>query len=140
MSSTSTQFLEGPEVWSGSQLNDRTDWILHIQPAEIEEIEAMLKAVQGRTDVLTDLGRNDFPMPRIASRFEALRAELEGGRGFALLRGLPVERYTLEEKRTIFWALAVHLGDPQGQDRLGNRMHSVTNTNLRVEENSAVRS
>src|SRR5437868_8530439 len=40
----------------------------------------------------------------------------------------------------VFWALAVHLGDPQGQDRLGNRMHSVTNTGLRVDSTNAVRS
>lgn len=51
-----------------------------------------------------------------------------------------MRRYSLEEARMVFWAMAVHLGDPIGQDRIGNRMHSVTNTHQRVEGSNEVRS
>jgi hypothetical protein len=132
--------LAGPEVWSGAELNGRTDWIQHFDSAEVAEIDAMLQSLRGQAAALTDLDRSDFPMPRIARRFEAVRAGLEGGRGFALLRGLPVGRYSLEEARLVFWALALHLGDPQGQDRMGNRIHSVTNTGMRVDSSNEVRS
>ncbi|MET4578945.1 TauD/TfdA family dioxygenase [Ottowia thiooxydans] len=140
MSGNTDRLLGGPEVWSGAELSGQTDWIQHVEPAEIDEIDAMLMAFKGRTTALTDLGRGDFPMPRIARRFAAIRSELEGGRGFALLRGLPVGRYSLEDSRLVFWAMAVHLGDPQTQDRLGNRMHSVTNTGLKVDNTNSVRS
>ncbi|MES2186627.1 MAG: TauD/TfdA family dioxygenase [Pseudomonadota bacterium] len=132
--------LAGPEVWSGAELNGRTDWIQHFDSAEVAEIDAMLQSLRGQAAALTDLDRSDFPMPRIAGRFEAVRAGLEGGRGFALLRGLPVGRYSLEEARMVFWAMALHLGDPQGQDRMGNRIHSVTNTGMRVDSSNEVRS
>ncbi|WP_137919110.1 TauD/TfdA family dioxygenase [Hydrogenophaga sp. 2FB] len=134
------RLLSGPEVWSGPALGARTDWIQHLEPAEVAEIDAMLAAHRGNTTALTDLTRDDFAMPRLARRFEAVRADLEGGRGFALLRGLPVQRYSTDEARRIFWAMAVHLGDPQGQDKQGNRMHSVTNTGLRVDSTNSVRS
>lgn len=140
MSGNTERLLGGPEVWSVAELNDRTDWIQHVEPAEVDEIDTMLKAFRERKMALTELGRDDFPMPLIARRFEAIRSELEGGRGFALLRGLPIDRYSLEESRMVFWAMAVHLGDPQKQDRLGNRMHNVTNTGLRVDSTNSVRS
>lgn len=140
MSGNTEHFLSGPEVWSAAELNGRTDWIEHVEPAEVVEIDAMLKAFRGRSMELTELGRHDFPMPRMARRFEAIRSELEGGRGFALLRGLPIDRYSLEESRMVFWAMAVHLGDPQKQDRVGNRIHNVTNTGLRVDSTNSVRS
>jgi hypothetical protein len=131
--------LAGPGVWRGPELSDMK-WVRHFSAEEIREIDAMLDSWRGRTGELTDLTREDFALPRIADRFEAVRAELEGGRGFALIRGLPVGRYSLEDSRTLFWALSVHLGHPQGQDKAGNRMHSVTNTMKRVETTNEVRS
>lgn len=132
--------LTGPEVWSGPELSGRTDWIQRFNDAEVAELDTMLAAHRGLTGPLTDLDRDDFPMPRIAERFDAIRGHLEGGRGFALVRGLPVDRYSKDDARIVFWALAVHLGDPQEQDRAGNRIHDVTNTGLRVDTSNAVRS
>jgi len=140
MPGRSLEELVGPEVWSGETLRGRTDWVVHFSDAEIAEVDAMLRARKEEGAALFGLGPDDFKMPRIADRFEAVRSELEGGRGFTLLRGLPVRRYSLEEARMVFWAMAVHLGDPIGQDRIGNRMHSVTNTHQRVEGSNEVRS
>lgn len=132
--------LAGPEAWTGAELTGRTDWIDHLDADEINEIDATLRAIQGTRKPLTELGRDDIPMPRMARRFTALRTQLEGGRGFALLRGLPISRYSAEEAKIIFWALAVHLGEPLAQDRAGGRIHSVTNTGQRVETSNDVRS
>lgn len=132
--------LSGPRVWDGKELNDRTDWIQHIQPEEIEELDAMLASFRGQKYEVTDLTPDDFSLPLLAGRFASIQSELEGGRGFALLRGIPIARYSLEETRTLFWTLALLLGDPIGQDGAGNRMHSVANTHKRVEETSEVRS
>ena len=133
-------FLSGPEVWSGASLRGSEQWVSHLNSAEIDEIDAAVKHVKTMDVELTSLTRDDFPMPLMTRRFEAVRNELEGGRGFALLRGLPIERYSQEDSRILFWGLSVHLGEPQEQDRAGNRLHSVTNTGLRVEKNNSVRS
>lgn len=139
MSNENRQVLTGPEVWTGAQLQNRSDWIEKLEPQDIAEIDALLQAIEPGTEP-TDLTRSRFSLPGMEKRFDAVRAQLEGGRGFALLRGLPVERYSLQECKIIFWMLALLLGDPQEQDRAGNRMHSVTNTNLRVEGSDEVRS
>jgi hypothetical protein len=133
-------FLTGPEVWSGASLGGSESWVSHLSDAEIDEIDAAVKHAKAKDVALTSLTRDDFPMPLTARRLDTVRNELEGGRGFALLRGLPIGRYSLEDSRILFWGLAVHLGDPQEQDGAGNRLHSVTNTGLRVEKNNSVRS
>lgn len=132
--------LSTPDVWSGASLRGRDDWVTHLSQDEIDDLDAGVRHAKGLGRELFSLTREDFPMPAMARRFEAVRRELEGGRGFALLRGLPIERYDLEDSRILFWALSLHLGEPQEQDGAGNRMHSVTNTGLRVEKNNSVRS
>src|SRR5690606_11490326 len=140
MSNDMKGVLSGPEIWTGAQLADRHDWIESLEPQDIDEIDAMLGTVQKEGLELSDFTADDFFLPRLNKRFEAVRQQLEEGRGFLLLRGLPVARYTLQENRIVFWALALLTGQPQAQDRLGSRMHSVTNTNLRVEGSDEVRS
>ncbi|MBO9354904.1 taurine catabolism dioxygenase TauD [Bordetella petrii] len=134
------QAISGPGVWSGTELNGRTDWIQHFQADELAELDAMLQAPRRPDLDVTGLARADFSLPLLSRRCAAIRSELEGGKGFALIRGLPVGRYSLEESRLVFWALAVLLGQPQEQDKAGNRVHSVTNTHKRVEGSSDVRS
>ena len=43
---------------------------------------------------------------------DQISAELEYGRGFALLRGLPVNRYSEAELNTLFYAIGLHMGQP----------------------------
>ncbi|MDF8364743.1 TauD/TfdA family dioxygenase [Achromobacter anxifer] len=140
INSDDIQVLTGPGVWSGAELNNQTDWIQHFDAKEVGEIDTMLNSLRDYAGDVSELTHTDFSLPLITRRCEAIRSELEGGRGFALIRGLPVDRYSLEDSRLIFWALAILLGEPQKQDKVGNRIHSVTNTNQRVEGSSDVRS
>ncbi|MDB5807166.1 MAG: taurine catabolism dioxygenase TauD [Betaproteobacteria bacterium] len=140
MADTTLAPIDGPEDWSGASLRGSQEWIAHLGEAEIADIDRALAHAKTLDRELLSLTREDFPMPLMDQRFDAVRAELEGGRGFALLRGLPIARYTQEDARLLFWGLSQHLGEPQEQDGAGNRLHSVTNTGMRVEKNNNVRS
>jgi len=65
-------------------------------------------------------GTSDFPIGDLAKRLAALADELENGRGFAVLSGLPVERYSDDELDTITFGLGLHLGEPVGQNPAGD--------------------
>ena len=68
----------------------------------------------------------------------AISEELENGRGFSLLRGLPVERYSDEDIHIINYGIGLHMGEPVRQnargDLLGLVMHvgDVTKKETRV--------
>ncbi len=42
------------------------------------------------------------------------------GRGFLLLRGLPVERWSMREAATAFFGLGAHLGSARSQNGKGH--------------------
>ncbi|WP_338618746.1 TauD/TfdA family dioxygenase [Pigmentiphaga sp. CHJ604] len=140
MTTRPLQPIAGPEVWSGDSLAGTSDWIWRLAPEEIRELAEATATARAKGLEPTRFEAADFPIPRMAARLEKVRGELEGGRGFALLRGLPIADYTDDEARLLFWGLSVHLGEPQEQDGAGNRMHSVTNTGMKVSNDNSVRS
>ena len=131
--------LHGAFAWTGGEMAGRPGWAEELTPAELAELDAALRHAQARGAQLFTMTRDDFPLDRLRDRLLRLREELEDGRGFQLLRGVPVERYSLDEARMLFWGLAVHLGEPEPQDAQGALMHDIRDTGQRVETTDNVR-
>lgn len=136
---TLERMIDGPAVWTGAELRQRGDWLGHLAPADVAEIEAAAQAATRRGVPLFEMTAADFPLPMLGERMSAIARVLEGGRGFAVLRGLPVARYDIDTARRIIWGLATHLGMPEPQDGKGSLMHSVTDTGKEVEGNESNR-
>jgi hypothetical protein len=139
MTSILRHAIEGRSVWTGAEMVQRTDWVCQLQPGEIAEIDTALAAARARGARLFTMTHEDFPLPALGATLAALREELEDGRGFQLLRGLPVARYGLDDLRLLFWGLAVHLGEPEPQDGAGNLMHDIRDTGQKVEGTANIR-
>jgi hypothetical protein len=121
--------IVGPEVWGGEDLARSTDWIRAVTPAEADELDAALRAVQRRGLAWSALTRADFPIPRLAASLAQVSHELEHGRGLVLLRRIPVERYGEDELRIIYWGLGLHLGTPRYQNAQGELIGDVRDEN-----------
>ena len=67
------------------------EWTYRLSPPEIVEIETAVMTVLARGLDLADIRREDFPLPTLGPVLDRLRTEVLDGRGFALLRGMPVE-------------------------------------------------
>lgn len=132
--------LHGAQVWTGAALRDRpAEWVHHLAAGEVAELDAALAAAKRRGARLFTMTRDDFPLGGLAERLLALRGTIDEGRGFQLLRGVPVGRYTEEECRLLTWGLATHLGEPEPQDGQGSLMHDIRDTGQRVETTDNVR-
>jgi len=129
MSVVTAQPIVGPEAWRGDDLVRSTDWIWPVTPAEADELDAALRAVQRRGLDWPKLTREDFPLPRFAASLAQVCDELEHGRGLVLLRRIPVERYTEDELRIIYWGLGLHLGTPRAQNAQGELIGDVRDEN-----------
>ncbi len=129
MSATLTAPLTGPMMWRGEDLARSTDWIRPLAPAELDELDAALRAVRRRGLDWPAMRREDFPVPRLARTLAEVSAELEDGRGLVLLRRLPVERYTEDELRIVYWGLGLHLGTPRHQNAQGELIGDVRDEN-----------
>jgi hypothetical protein len=124
----------GAAAWLGPQMAARTDWIGELDAADIAELEAAAEALLAqpgdpaqRIGALTAAG---FPLPRLAPRLRALREELLHGRGFALMRRLPVERYSMLECAALFAGIGAHLGRARSQNARGHVLGHVCDLGL----------
>lgn len=110
----------GPAAWLGPAMAARDDWRQTLTAAQIDEIDAAMQALLARGAMLAQLSAEDFPLPTLGPQLAALREELLHGRGFALLRGLPVARYTPKQRAAIFLGIGAHLGRARSQNAAGH--------------------
>ena len=100
------------------------DWVHEFSEAEIRELEAAGDAVLGREFI--DLSGEDFSLPLLDPFLADIRNEVVDGRGFVLLRGLPVEEWPLALTARVYWAIGSRVGVPISQNRVGNLLGHVT--------------
>jgi hypothetical protein len=117
--------ITGPAAWRGEELAGTRAWIREIPPAAVDELETALRGVRRRGLAWHDIRREDFPIPAFARVLADVSHELEHGRGLVLLRRLPVERFSEDELKHIYWGLGVHLGTPRHQNAHGELMGEV---------------
>jgi hypothetical protein len=125
----------GAAAWYGPEMAKRTDWLMALSPAEIDEIEIAARTLAARGADIAAISASDFPLPTLAARLKArVEAEVLNGRGFLLLRGLPVGRWTMREAATAFYGLGVHLGSPRSQNAKGHVLGHVRDLGLDVKD------
>jgi hypothetical protein len=117
--------VEGSSVWRGPQMARQDDWIVRLEAPDVAELEAALAQARARGIGIPALTRKDFPLPGLAPKLAAVLAQLESGRGFALLRGLPVERYSKADAALVYWGIGAHFGPAFAQNAQGDMLGHV---------------
>ncbi len=123
--------IEGPPAWYGPDLARRPDqWTYHLSPADIAEIEAATAAVRARALDIADITRADFPLPVLGATLDRLRNDVLNGRGFVLVRGLPVEDRPIAEVATAYWGIGMFFGNARSQNAKGHVLGHVRDLGL----------
>lgn len=112
-------------AWRGADLAARSDWVYRLPAAALADIDRALAAPAARDLPLTAMRAQDFPLPSIEHDLAAIRDELADGRGFCLVRGLPLGRYGDDDVARIFWAIGRRFGDPISQNARGDLLGHV---------------
>jgi hypothetical protein len=61
------------------------------------------------------INRTTFPLPSLGNLLREGSRELHFGRGFFVLRGIPVDKYTTEENIIIYTGVSSYVGDLRGR-------------------------
>jgi alpha-ketoglutarate-dependent taurine dioxygenase len=120
--------IAGPAAWRGAELAGCSDWIVSLAPAQIDELERARAAARATGRPLAALRREDFPLPGLAPAIAGWARELAEGRGFLLVRGLPVERWGDDDSALVFWGLGLHPGWPGAQNPENDLLGHVVDT------------
>src|SRR4051812_42011627 len=124
--------LTGPSVWHGREIAHSPRWRHRLTPAMVEEIDAALGEARRRGRASLELRRADFPLPTVGRLLAQVAEELEDGCGMMRLSGLPVDRWSEEELRAIWYGIGVHLGRPLFQNAFGETMRAIRDEGAEV--------
>ncbi|HKR59251.1 MAG TPA: TauD/TfdA family dioxygenase [Pyrinomonadaceae bacterium] len=117
--------IAGHSAWYGPHLMEITDWIEHLSAVEIDEVESAVRKLTKSQRGLTSISSEDFPLPTLGPRLQQLLEEVLNGRGFVLIKTLPVQRWTKQESAIAFLGIGVHLGRLRMQNAAGHLLGHV---------------
>lgn len=117
-------------AWHGPAMAARSDWIEALSAAELDELARASDRWMGEGADLTALTREHFALPTLAVRLQRVRDELLEGRGFVLLRGVPVAQWGPRRSAVAFYGLGAHLGRALSQNAQGHVLGHVRDAGL----------
>jgi hypothetical protein len=134
--------VSGPGVWygrdlqrnEGRDLRPRGDWIRHFDAAELAELDAAVRAFKAGGTPLERISPATFALPALGAVLAEVLSEILEGRGFAMLRGFPAERYTREEQAIAYLGIGSYLGTARSQNAKGHLLGHVKDLGLDIED------
>jgi hypothetical protein len=126
--------LEVDAAWRGDELSRDDRWRIELSRDQIEEFEAAVQTALATGRPTAELGRDEFPLPRLAGEIDTWRRELATGRGFVVVTGLPIDRWPGDHVELFFWCFGLHLGLPGGQNPAGDLLGHVRDSGARAQD------
>ena len=114
-----------PAAWTAEELKATTDWAHQLSAAEIGELDASIAEISRTGRELMDLTSDDFAFPTLGPVLDGIAHDVIDGRGFVVIRGVPVERYSRLEAAIAFWGIGLYLGVPVSQNAKGHLLGHV---------------
>lgn len=118
----------GPAAWRRADVADPTRWRHALDPRQKDELCRAVDHARSTGRPLGALGAEDFPLPTLAAEIARWRDEIQSGRGFQVVSGVPVDGWSEEEASLCFWCLGLHMGRPGAQNPQGDLLGHVRDT------------
>ncbi|KAF5379909.1 hypothetical protein D9757_007223 [Collybiopsis confluens] len=112
--------IEGPIVWEGKDWTSEDQWVFHLSSEQLQEIDGALAHFKTLDKSMGYISKETFPLPTLSAILESLAHELYSGRGFFVLRTIPVDNYSKTDLAIIYAGISSHVGSARGkQDGTG---------------------
>ncbi|MFP1677876.1 TauD/TfdA family dioxygenase [Alloalcanivorax sp. C16-2] len=112
--------------WLADDVRNDRSWIRPLDPTLGDDLDRALQHADETGKAMLDWTPDDFPLREHARAFfKNAFDSTQRDWGFCLIRGMPVERWSVEEARRIYWGLGLHIGVCRTQNRASDIMTSV---------------
>ena len=119
--------VDDPADWRAADLTGSDDWIYRLSASDIGEIDSAIAVADDTGVDIAGITEQTFPLSGLHDRLHEIRHQLIDGRGVALIKGLPVDRYTRRQAAIAYWGLGIRLGVPVSQNGQGHVLGHVKN-------------
>lgn len=121
-------------AWKGEDLVRDQSWKYHLDDDDLADIAAALAEVEAKGLGHGEFSKAEFPLPHLAAKLADVDDQIRNGRGFVLIKGMPVDDYSLEQVKTLYWGLGVHLGQVISQNDAGDFVGPVIDQGLKDDD------
>jgi hypothetical protein len=118
-------FLTDARAWRSGTIDDRDRWYHRLSSRCLSELDEAVRSVREQPRPVTEIRPSDDLDVGCREEFAPVLDALERGRGFSILTGVPVERYSPEEWKVIYWLIGQMLGRPVEQNVQGTLLYDV---------------
>jgi Taurine catabolism dioxygenase TauD, TfdA family len=116
-----------PSTWIGEAMRGKTDWIVTLDESENDTLYRAVVQARRQGLGIPRLQASDLALGSLADKFRHIQSEVMSGRGFVLVEGFNIDRYTLEDTALAYWGIGMHLGAGAAQNAQGDLLGHVTN-------------
>jgi TfdA family taurine catabolism dioxygenase TauD len=132
------QTIEDLAAWRGKDFRNAGDFTHRLTDAEIAEIDSAVQSIAERRIDHIAIDRHNFELPQFGKRLISIRDDvLLRGQGFMVIRGLPVERYSIEQAAAAFLGVGAYVGKPVSQNGKGHILGHVKNLGRTIDDPTA---
>lgn len=125
--------IEGSGAWIGEDIQNDPSWIVHWAPEQISELEAAADHFLDSGVALEDISPESFPLKNLTPFIAQILHELLAGRGFVLLRGLPIKSWSIEKAAAVYMGLGRYMGTLRSSNGKGHLLGHVRDQGVKVE-------
>lgn len=124
----------GPSVWAGRDMGTRSDWINHLGTDALTVLETRIERFLSEGRPLAQMARSHMADETLEVLTSAWRKELLLGRGFLLIRGMPVDQWSHAKVAAAYYGLGLLLGVPRSQNAAGHLLGHVRDLGLSTDD------
>src|ERR1700720_2777075 len=102
--------IRHPSAWTVADFRSPADYSIDLDAVQLRDIADAMRRIKAAGIGLDGLQREHFEVLSLRPVVEEILRQIKDGRGFVLLRGLPIEDYSKDDLGLIFWGIGTHLG------------------------------
>jgi alpha-ketoglutarate-dependent taurine dioxygenase len=115
-------------AWTAATLDRPESWYYSVPADCLDDLDPHIQALRRGPKPATELRLSAAQRAACAAKLAGLRETLEHGRGFAIVAGVPPERYTPQEMKALYWLIGQGIGEPAEQNVQGTLLYDVRDT------------
>lgn len=109
--------LSVPAAWRGEHLRDRAEaWLIEMTSAQQQELLDAVVQVESLGIPMESISQENFALPTLGDEVARWAREIQFGRGFVVVRGLPIDEWGVERAALAYWGIGHYLGLPGAQN------------------------
>ena len=114
--------LNIPAAWTAEEVRATADeWTYRLTADDIAELGAAADAALASGKSLDQvLSKDEFPLPNLGPKLDAIRKDVSFGRGFSLIKGVPVNEWTRAKSVAAYWIIGLQWGKAVSNNKKGH--------------------